>query len=136
MDELEIKKIEYQNLYKITKKISKDLDFKEHIMFSSFDPSNLVHSKKFDPSVKTGLLTWQHDDAPWNAPISFGCDALHPYYKVVPDEQTKEILNKGLELNPYTIDDADDMKHLIDLGVSGMITNKPDVCLEIYNNLK
>lgn len=26
MDELEIKKIEYQNLYKITKKISKDLE--------------------------------------------------------------------------------------------------------------
>lgn len=117
-------------------KIAKDLDFKEHIMFSSFDHSNLVHSKKVDPSIKTGLLTWQHDDTPWNAPVSFGCDALHPYYKVVPDEQTKEILNKGLELNPYTIDDPNDMKHLIELGVSGIITNKPDICLEIYNSLK
>ncbi len=117
-------------------KIADDLGFKENIMFSSFSPSNLVHSKKVDPSVKTGLLTWKEDPAPWEAPTSFGCDALHPYYRVVPDEQVKEIMAKGFELNPYTIDDPNDMKHLIELSVSGIITNKPDVCLEVYKNSK
>lgn len=130
---IEIKGLEKYDVVEGCIQIAKDLGFKEHIMFSSFDPSNLVHSKKVDQSIKTGLLTWLEDKEPWNAPISYSCDALHPYYKVVSDEHTKEILAKGLELNPYTIDDPNDMKHLMELNVSGIITNKPDVCLEIYN---
>jgi glycerophosphoryl diester phosphodiesterase len=34
---------------------------------------------------------------------------------------------KGYKINTWTVDDPDEMKRLIELGVDAIMTNKPDV---------
>ncbi|NJN43465.1 MAG: hypothetical protein HC806_01140 [Anaerolineae bacterium] len=40
---------------------------------------------------------------------------------------------RGLQIHAWTIDDPADMRMLIDLGVDGIMTNRPDVLLEQLN---
>ena len=37
----------------------------------------------------------------------------------------------GLEAHVWTVDDADDMRMLLDLGVDGIITDRPDVARDV-----
>jgi glycerophosphoryl diester phosphodiesterase len=40
---------------------------------------------------------------------------------------------RGLQIQAWTIDDPADMRMLIDIGVDGIMTNRPDVLLEQLN---
>ena len=41
----------------------------------------------------------------------------------------------GLGVVPYVVDDPPTMRHLVDLGVDGLITNRPDLLREVLAGL-
>jgi glycerophosphoryl diester phosphodiesterase len=43
----------------------------------------------------------------------------------------KEIKNTGIKVNPYTVNNVEDMKSVIELGVDSIITNE----VELLNTL-
>ena len=38
---------------------------------------------------------------------------------------------RGIGVNPYTCDKPDDMRRLVEAGCDGIITNRPDVAMEL-----
>lgn len=52
--------------------------------------------------------------------------AINPNYKLVDRKMVNAIHEKGRQIFCWTVDDEDEMKRLIDLGVDGIITNHPD----------
>ena len=55
-------------------------------------------------------------------------DAIHPIYLSVLDEEVvNEIHNEGISINAWTVDNDNDMKKLINLGIDGIITNYPNI---------
>jgi glycerophosphoryl diester phosphodiesterase len=54
-----------------------------------------------------------------------GLDGIDLYYKII-DEKIIELAHKsGLEVLCWTVDDPEEARHLINLGVTGITTNRP-----------
>ncbi len=118
----------------------KNHDMFDKLLISSFDPAILVDCKKEDKKCKTGLLYCPSDFisvkiAP--RPVSFckeiGADALHPFHMYVTRLYVERAHRAGIMVNPWTINKELTIKHLLKLGVDGLITDDPDICNTIIN---
>lgn len=110
-------------------------DFKDKVIFSSFNHYSLKDIKAMDGDVKIGLLYACGMVEPWRYAMQLNADALHPsYYNIIP-EMVKGCKKHGIKLNPYTINDKKDMELMIKAGVDGIITNYPDVALDVKRQM-
>jgi glycerophosphoryl diester phosphodiesterase len=60
-----------------------------------------------------------------------GYTALSPRDSLITAEMITEAHAADLRVIPYTVDEPSVMAHLLDLGVDGLITNRPDVLREV-----
>jgi glycerophosphoryl diester phosphodiesterase len=56
-----------------------------------------------------------------------GLDGINLNNKIIDQETVKKAKELGLEVLSWTIDDPEEAKRLIQLGVSGITTNRPDL---------
>jgi glycerophosphoryl diester phosphodiesterase len=103
----------------------------ENVIISSFNHYALVTCKEIDSSIKTGILYMAGLYNPWDYAKTVGADALHPLFYSVRPETIGGMRQSGLIINPYTVDNPDDMTNMITLGVSGIITNYSDILSKI-----
>jgi len=104
------------------------------VMVSSFNPISLLRVKWADKRIPVGLI--YAPDLPvflrdaWFFPILLP-EALHPRFDMVDEAYMAKARKKGYRVNAWTVNEAADMKHLLDLGVDGIITDRPDLLLQI-----
>lgn len=104
--------------------------FKGEVIISSFDHFALQSIGTLDKSAKTGLLySSSMIDVSTYAKSIVGAVALHPHFFWVTPDLIKEASDQGLSVNAYTVNDADTAKRLLCYGVSGLMTNYPDLLL-------
>ncbi len=102
----------------------------DSVIVSSFNPISLWRIKRADRNIPTALLYMP--DLPvylsngWFVPIVLP-DALHPHYSMVDEEYMARARRKGFRVNVWTVNDEDEMRRLIDLGVDGIITDRPHI---------
>ena len=104
----------------------------DKLLISSFDPALLVVCKKVDKNCKTGILYSPNHMISLKIaprPVSFareiGADALHPFHMLVNRLYVERAHRAGLQVNPWTVNKDSTAKHLIDLGVDGIISDDP-----------
>lgn len=108
----------------------------EHVLISSFNPFALYRTMQLNGRLPRGLL--YADDLPiylrraWLRPIARPT-ALHPKHTMVTTEYVTWARHKGYKINTWTVDEPDEMKRLIALGVDAIITNKPDVLRKVVD---
>ena len=61
-------------------------------------------------------------------------NALHPGKRLVTREYMAWAREKGYRVNVWTVDEPAEMKRLINLGVDGIITNRPDLLRGILDS--
>ena len=96
-------------------------------IISSFNHYALVTCKEIDSGIKTGILYMAGLYNPWDYAKTVHADALHPLFYSVRPETIGGMKASGLLIHPYTVDSPGDMKNMIALGASGIITNYCDV---------
>jgi len=100
----------------------------ETVLLSSFNPINLRIAKRCNPKIRRGLLT---EGGKRGAPLrgalgmAFAYDALHPYFEDVDLDLMRRLHGNRKQVNPWTVDDPQDLLRLKDLGVDMIITNDP-----------
>lgn len=114
---LEEKVIEAVNRFKMA----------DRIVISSFNHYSLVHCKRIDPDIRTGILYMEGLYEPWEYAKRLQADALHAYKKAVLPEWVAAASRSGIAYHPFTVNDEDEMKALIEAEVAGIITDYPDV---------
>jgi glycerophosphoryl diester phosphodiesterase len=102
----------------------------DRVILSSFNPFALYRMAQVLPRVPRGLL--YADDLPiflrraWLRPLARPT-ALHPKHSMISPAYVAWAHGKGYSINTWTVNEPDEMRRLIGLGIHAIITNKPDV---------
>jgi len=97
------------------------------MLWSSFAPEALETLREREPAARLGVLVGdaaQAFDAVARA-RALGAEAVHPHLPLVTAELIAALHAAGLAVHVFTVDDADDMRRLVSLGVEGIFTNFP-----------
>jgi glycerophosphoryl diester phosphodiesterase len=82
------------------------------------------------PGASPWLAGLDIDDFGGDIPAAvsrLGFDAISPSHTILTPTMVAEAHEAGLRVLPYTVDAAASMRWLVEIGVDGMITNRPDV---------
>lgn len=106
-----------------------------HTIVSSFNHYSLVEIRRINPALMTAPLYVAGLFEPWEYAKRLGACAIHPlFYNIVPEVMKGCKLN-GIMVNPYTVDQPEYIKAMVEAGVDGIITNVPDVALKIIKEM-
>ena len=103
-------------------------------LFSSFEDAALARLAALAPEARRALLVSPRDaPRPLERALALGAEALNPWFGLARPELIDAAHAAGLAVYPYTVDRAEDMHRLLDLGVDGMFTNVPDRLRELVD---
>lgn len=109
-------------------------DVEDQVIYSSFNHYTLANLRKIDPNVKIGILYMEGMYEPWHYATHLKADALHPFYpNLMIEDYVKECHEHHILVNAWTVNKPTDIKRLIDLETDGIITNYPDLALNLLN---
>jgi glycerophosphoryl diester phosphodiesterase len=98
----------------------------EHFIVSSFDWNALQHVHDLNQNIPIGVLT----ETDLNLALAFAetikAKAIHPYYHLLNEENTKKIQEKGFLVFPWTVNIEEDIQKIKSFKVDGIITDFPD----------
>ena len=129
-------------------------------VFLSFDWRSLVHARTVAPEIATDYLSQQSGSkdtiqvgrpgiSPWTAgleiddfagSVSRAVHAAHghywlPRYRDIDQKQLKEAHDLGLKVIVWTANQRDAMRFLIEMGVDGITTDRPDLLKEVLSRM-
>lgn len=118
----------------------------ENVEVHSFDWRNLILLQKLAPEITTSYLSAdevldRNNYVLWHAGRDIKASKLSypalikelggsiwcPRYQELTPALLKEAHQLNLKVNVWTVDSVDDMLRMIDMGVDGIITNRPDI---------
>ena len=110
----------------------------KRVIISSFNPIALYRVMKLNPSLPRGLLYFK--ELPfflgraWLRPLA-APQALHPRNTTITPALVRWAHARRYQINTWTVDEPDETRRLVSLGVHAIITNKPDVLRETLNQM-
>jgi glycerophosphoryl diester phosphodiesterase len=109
----------------------------ERVIVSSFSMNALEHFHKAMPELRDGLgFLYATPDQLRDAENAFEITFLHPFHEIVTSDLMTQHIDLGSMTNVWTVNDAIQMRALIDMGVNGIITDMPDVGRWVVNTWK
>jgi len=103
------------------------------VVIQSFDHEVLRYWKIAYPQYRLALLE-EDTSSPDKAieELGFAPAIYSPYYKLINKRKIRDLYDKEIMVIPWTVNDKDDMKKLVEWGVDGLITDYPDRFKEIF----
>ncbi len=138
----------------------KKYNMEDRVVLQSFDWQTLVEMKKLNPNISLSALwqeqpSWGRDaeslrryeseKSPWlgglnindfkgdpiKAAHAIGADIVSPYYPEISKEDVDEAHALGMKVVPWTVNNERDINMLLDMGVDGIISDKPWVLKKV-----
>lgn len=104
----------------------------DRYLVSSFHPPTIARCRDGLPEVPTA---WLHADDDLTGvaaeAAAAGHAAVHPWYGWVTAEGVAAAHDRGLAVNVWTVDVPADIERMAACGVDGVVTDVPDVALEV-----
>ena len=115
-------------------KIVKEKNFERSCVFTSFSFKQIDRVKEIDSSLKAGYIVAElnEDYDIFKANI----DLISIYYKLVDEKVVQKAKENNKEIHVWTVNDENEMRRLIKLGVDNIITNYPDKLRKVLSELK
>jgi glycerophosphoryl diester phosphodiesterase len=104
--------------------IVKEKKFENSCIFTSFNFKQVDRVKEIDPSLKVGyIISELHDN--FNV-FEANIDLISVYYGLVDENFIRKAKENNKEIHVWTVNDEDEMRRLIGLGVNSILTDYPD----------
>lgn len=105
----------------------------DRLIIQCFDERalNYIHQKYPDHILAYLVEGWETDYDEYMSKLDFMPEWLSPPYENVDQELMDRAHKDGMKVVTWTVDDKDEMRRLIGLGVEGIISNYPDRLLEV-----
>lgn len=131
--ELKNGEIPYPGLEQIVIEHIHRMKAENRVFLSSFNHISMKQCKAIDADIQTGLLySYPLLEAEKYA-VAHGVDALHPRYSCFGFETdlVERSHQADLKVNTWTVNEVEDMRFCIRLGVDSIISNYPDVLADV-----
>lgn len=106
----------------------------KNVLISSFNLPGIKIVKEIAPELKTAALLSTPVEDILGVLKEYKADAINPFFVMVNEEFVKTIHDAGYQIYPWTVDDEDMMQYLIELNVDGIITDVPEILIDILKN--
>lgn len=108
-------------------------NMQERVVVSCFNPLTLDRFRRIMPGVPLGFLyepaTFAQTGAMMGA-LDLSCEAWHPHHTMIDAAYMRRAADEGVLVNTWTVNEPELAVSLRDLGVNGIVTDKPDVILQ------
>jgi glycerophosphoryl diester phosphodiesterase len=105
-------------------------ELENRVIIQSFDHRSLWAIRSVDDNIPLAALTSRRIPDLEDLAVQ-GADIWSPNYRDLSMELIQEAHDLGLRVIPWTINDVNDMSKLITWGVDGIITDRPDILLQV-----
>lgn len=129
--ELKTSMYRYQGLVEKVIDMVKKYDLVDRVIISSFNHRDVVLAKEICPEIKCGFLTYSVFYDPAIYTKDHGIDYYHPDFNAMDKEDWDQCNEYGIGTLPYTIDDPDDMKKMVEEKVKYIITNDAQTAVKV-----
>ncbi|MBV6646600.1 MAG: glycerophosphodiester phosphodiesterase [Cyclobacteriaceae bacterium] len=105
----------------------------DRITIQSFDFRILRYFHQSYPNVKLAVLI--ENELPWEENLQvlgFEPSIYSCYYKLLSEQKVKQLQSRGIAVIPWTVNNATDMEQLVSWGADGIITDYPNIALELF----
>lgn len=118
---------------------------REHIVFSSFDPRAIRHLKEIDRTVAAAVdvaaavlfeKEYYGSKLPSEIIELLGADVFNCSKNELSKKWLTDIKANNIPVNIYTVNDKRNMCRFLELGVSGIFTNKPDILKRVLTDMR
>jgi glycerophosphoryl diester phosphodiesterase len=104
----------------------------DRTVISSFNWDYLLRSKAAAPSIPIGALIEKNMIAdPVDRLRRLGAASFNPDIMILDRAVTEEVRAAGFDIFVWTVNEKEDMRRLLDWGVTGLITDFPDRAIEV-----
>jgi glycerophosphoryl diester phosphodiesterase len=110
-----------------------EYDFVHRTMISSFIQPVLTTFRSLNDELVTALLYEYDLQNPVEVAETLGCTAINPQLHFVDEQLVRTCHQAGLEINPWVINEPEEMRRFVDWGVEGIITDCSPRLLQILN---
>ena len=122
----------YEGIEKAVWALVRDFGMQDRVLYSSFNHFSLTTLKQIDSHTKIGLLYSEAMVDPALYAKHVQAEAIHPFFPTCFAPGVMEgCLAEHIDVNPWTVDDAEMMQSLQKLGVHAIITNDPSLALSV-----
>jgi glycerophosphoryl diester phosphodiesterase len=120
----------------VIKKLT-DLNVLERTTVQCFDIETLQYINDKYPQVRLVYLVANKNDIAKNLELlGFKPFVYSPYFKMIDRKDVSYCKHNSIKLIPWTVNDYQDLKDQIKLGVDGIITDYPDRLIQIVKAIK
>ncbi len=109
-------------------------DMEEDVVIQSFSLDQLAATRALHKEIAIEYLTGAYKEIDLQKAVSVSAGSINPSFRDLTGSDVQQIHRLSLRVVPYTVNDPGDMERLLDMGVDGLITDKPDVALRIISN--
>jgi len=113
--------------------VIKEKDIANRVTLQSFDVRALEEIKRIAPEFRTSLLVDDFESLDKLKLLSFKPEIISPYYKLIDYETVKNLQAEGFKVIPWTLNDEQDIKTIIDFKVDGIISDYPNKVIQLLN---
>ena len=114
--------------------VVRQYDMGDRVVFSSFSANSIREILKHAPEVPRGFLYYGEKTlaALRNVDLSdMQLSFHHPHFALITPELMTELGAQHLGVNTWTVNERDDIRHMITLGVTGIIGDSPATIVEM-----
>lgn len=123
--------IDYLGIEEKTIELIYKYKLEKNVIISSFNHYSLVDCKQISNEIETAILYMEGLYKPWEYAASIGATGLHPYYIAARKEIITQAQNSGIAVRPFTVNEKQVMKQLIESGCTAFITDYPELAASI-----
>ncbi len=104
----------------------------DNVIYSSFNWLSVIKVKRINPSARIGLLFG-------GMPLyrlgvimrELDVDCMHPAFADINADIVRGLHEEGRTVNTWTVNEEEDIRRMVDIGVDGIISNYPGRVLDI-----
>ena len=104
----------------------------DRVTIQSFDVRALQATHELRPNMRLALLVENTDSPQKNiARLGFTPQIYSPYFKLVDEKLIDFAKTQRMQVIPWTVNEPEDIKAMLDLGADGIISDYPDRAVQI-----